>query len=183
MVPDLWPKIEPIYRRVLDTGEAVVNVELQGEVPAAPGEIRSWLASYYPVRVDDEVIGIGVIVADVTDRQQEEDLRSVVMEQHGRGPARDGPRRRWSAHERRGVHDARLEPGRDPRDAGSRRHPFPSTDRAQCSEPECELLKAQIEGRTVRIAEDSFTRRDGSTLPVAYSGRSACQRHGGARGR
>jgi PAS domain S-box-containing protein len=33
---------------------------------------------------------------------------------------------------------------------------------------ECELLKARTDGRSVRVADDVFTRRDGSIFPVAY---------------
>jgi PAS domain-containing protein len=40
VVPDVWSQIGPIYRHVLDTGEAVVNQEAQGEVRSAPGEVR-----------------------------------------------------------------------------------------------------------------------------------------------
>ena len=38
IVPELWPTLGPIYQRVLDTGEPVVDQEVRGEVPSAPGE-------------------------------------------------------------------------------------------------------------------------------------------------
>ena len=31
-----------------------------------------WLASYYPVIIDEEVIGVGVVVVDITDRNKDE---------------------------------------------------------------------------------------------------------------
>ena len=63
VLPELWPELEPIYRRVLDRGEATVDFELEA-APAAvsPGEMRHWLASFYPVRVRDELIGVGTVV-------------------------------------------------------------------------------------------------------------------------
>jgi PAS domain S-box-containing protein len=68
VVPELWPRLEPEFRGVLETGEAVVNKAASGQSAAAPGRTAHWLASYYPVRVDDEVVGIGVLVVDVTER-------------------------------------------------------------------------------------------------------------------
>jgi diguanylate cyclase (GGDEF)-like protein/PAS domain S-box-containing protein len=69
-VPTLWPQLEPLYRSVLETGKAVVNQEMTGELPAAPGVIRSWLNSFYPVQIDDELIGIGLVVVDITERKE-----------------------------------------------------------------------------------------------------------------
>ncbi|HUO69321.1 MAG TPA: EAL domain-containing protein [Solirubrobacteraceae bacterium] len=70
--PDVWPELEPLYRRVLDRGEAVVNIELAAEWPTSPGELRHWLISVYPVRDRDEVIGIGWVAVDVTERKRAE---------------------------------------------------------------------------------------------------------------
>jgi PAS domain S-box-containing protein len=40
---------------------------------------------------------------------------------------------------------------------------------APCQDEECELLNAGTRAATVTVAEDLFTRSDGTTLPVAYS--------------
>ncbi len=66
LVPELWPALEPIYRSVLETGQPVSTKA----VKARP--VRCWrdplpAGSYYPVRVADEVIGIGLVVVDVTE--------------------------------------------------------------------------------------------------------------------
>ena len=37
VVPELWPEIEPYYRRVLETGESVLNVEIERPSLADPG--------------------------------------------------------------------------------------------------------------------------------------------------
>lgn len=75
VVPTIWPQVEGIYRRVLDTGEAVVNVEVSGALAAEPGRLHYWLSNYYPVRLDSEVIGIGLVVVDITERKHAERLR------------------------------------------------------------------------------------------------------------
>lgn len=63
----------PLLHDVLQTGQSTSGVELTGETPAAPGETRHWLAGYYPVCTDDdEVLGIGMVVADITERRRGE---------------------------------------------------------------------------------------------------------------
>jgi PAS domain S-box-containing protein len=71
VVPELWEQLEPVYRRAL-SGEAVHDVEIVGETKARPGERRVWVASYYPVRSQDDqpVAGIGVVARDVTDERR-----------------------------------------------------------------------------------------------------------------
>jgi PAS domain S-box-containing protein len=83
--PLLWPAIEPFYRQVRDEGRSIVGVEVTG-VAAPSGEPGTYLASYYPVRnAAGEVLGVGLIVVDVTTeraaeaavRESEEFARSI----------------------------------------------------------------------------------------------------------
>ncbi len=169
VVPLLWPQIEPLYRHVLETGEPVANLETAGETASAPGDVRFWLVSYYPVRVSAEIIGIGTIVVDITERKQAEDFRSVVMDNMAEGlyvadaegrltfmNAAASKMLGWTENELRGkpVHD--MIQGRRSGDSA-----FPKG--------ESELLKARTEGRTVRVSDGAFTRKDGSVLPIACS--------------
>ncbi|MDQ1459654.1 MAG: hypothetical protein QOI08_1138, partial [Actinomycetota bacterium] len=80
VVPDLWPQIGSVYDRVLKTGEPVMNIELSGETSAHPEQVHDWLTSFYPVRLGGEVMGIGVIVLDITDRKRAEEFRAVVLD-------------------------------------------------------------------------------------------------------
>ena len=76
LVPHLWTALEPLLNRVLATGEPVINQEVSGEVPESPGETRSFLVSYYPVRGSgSEIQGIGSVVVDITARKRLEDER------------------------------------------------------------------------------------------------------------
>jgi PAS domain S-box-containing protein len=84
-VPEIWPQVEPYYRHVLEYDEPVLNIEVSGEVARDPGCQHHWLASYYPVHVDAEVIGVGVVVIDITERRQAEEFRSVVMNNMAEG--------------------------------------------------------------------------------------------------
>ncbi len=45
----------------------------EGETPALPGEKRQWEIVYYPVEVDGELLGVGAISEDVTDRRRAQD--------------------------------------------------------------------------------------------------------------
>jgi PAS domain S-box-containing protein len=169
VVPELWAQLEPAYERVLATGEAVVNQQVQGETSAAPGEIRSWLVNYYPVWIEGEISGIGLVVVDITDRLAAEEFRSVVMDNMAEGLyVLDGEGRLmfmnpaaskmlgWNEHELRGelMHDAIH---------------FQHADGSAFPADMCDLLRAAVENRAIRVADDAFTRKDGSILPVAYS--------------
>jgi PAS domain S-box-containing protein len=169
VVPQLWAQIDPAYKRVLATGEAVVNQQVQGETSAGPGEIRSWLANYYPVWIEGEISGVGVVVVDITDRLAAEEFRSVVMDTMAEGLyALDGEGRLrmmnaaaskmlgWSEEELRGklMHDAIH---------------FQHADGSSFPADRCDSLRAAVEGRAIRVADDAFTSKDGSIFPVAYS--------------
>jgi PAS domain S-box-containing protein len=82
VVPTLAPALEPIYRRVLDTGEPYMHHETTGEVPTMPGEARHWLTSYYPVRgVSGDTRGLGAVILEITDRRRAEDERALRVRQ------------------------------------------------------------------------------------------------------
>lgn len=169
VAPELWAQLEPVYRRVLETGEAVVNRETVGEPRSASGKTHYWLWSLYPVRLAAEVIGIGLVVVDITEGTETQALQSAVMENMAEGLfVTDGDDRLtfinpaaarmlgWSKEELDGkpVHAA----------IHSQRG-----DGSECQGEACELLNANGRAETVTVLGDTFTRADGSTLPVAYS--------------
>ncbi|HKV13009.1 MAG TPA: PAS domain-containing protein [Thermoanaerobaculia bacterium] len=75
VVPGVADRVEPFYRRVLETGEPVVNLEVSGETPAAPGMRRHFLANYYPIRAAEKgpPVGVGAAVVEITARKRAED--------------------------------------------------------------------------------------------------------------
>jgi PAS domain S-box-containing protein len=168
LVPDLWPQLEDVYRRVL-AGETVSNVDVSKPSAAEPHRMRHWLASYYPVRIDGETIGVGHVVVDITERKEAEEFRAVVMDNMAEGlyaldadgllsymnPAA-ASMLGWTEDELRGkpmhatVHFQRADGTKIPTD-------------------ECSLRQVRTQGRTIRILDDAYTRKDGSIFPVAYS--------------
>lgn len=79
VLPELWPQIEPAYRRVFDTGIPQPNVDIRGSTRAEPDVTRDWLGNFYPVRLDDEVIGIGTVIVEITERKQAEEERERLL--------------------------------------------------------------------------------------------------------
>lgn len=167
--PDLWPQLGPIYAHVLETGEPVVIQDVQGELRSVRGDASRRLTSYYPVSLNDEVIGVGLIVVDITDREEADDFRAVVFENMEEGLTVSDAEGRLvfmnaTASSMLGWSEDEL--------LGSSAHAaihYQRADGSPLAEADSELWKVQIEGRTVRTADDAFTRKDGSIFPVAYS--------------
>ena len=82
--------VEREFRRIVETGRPIVDFEVSGETATRPGEIRHWLSSYYPVHSGEgEVVGLGVVVTDITERQRAdaERARLLGLEQEARAAA------------------------------------------------------------------------------------------------
>lgn len=71
------PRILPLVQGVVDTGNAVVGLDIEGPAPPTPDRIGHWRVSYFPIRDrGDRVLGVGVLVEDVsTLRRTERELR------------------------------------------------------------------------------------------------------------
>jgi serine phosphatase RsbU (regulator of sigma subunit) len=77
MLPNLADQLEPVLRSVIETGIPTDRIEVVGETPAATGETHTFEAAYLPVTLDDdEVVGVAVVVEDVTEQRRHlSDLR------------------------------------------------------------------------------------------------------------
>ena len=77
VVPDIAKVTEPIYRKVIETGEPILNNEITAEVSVLPGEEKTFLTSYYPLKTDDGVVwGISNVVIETTDQKKAETRKS-----------------------------------------------------------------------------------------------------------
>jgi PAS domain S-box-containing protein len=167
-VPDLWPELEDIYRRAL-AGEHVSNILLSRTSAERPTRVSHFLASFYPVRVDGEIIGVGNAVVDVTERREAMTFRQTVMDNMAEGlytldaeglvtsvnPAACRILG-WSEEELLGqpMHETIH---------------FQDADHQPIPAEECSLLEVRELGRTLRSSDATFTRKDGTTFPVAFS--------------
>jgi PAS domain S-box-containing protein len=167
-VPDLWPELEDVYRRAL-AGEHVANVVLSRTSVDRPMRMSHFLASFYPVRVDGEIIGVGNVVMDITERKEAVAFRQVVMDNMAEGlytldvdglvtyvNAAASRMLGWSEEE---LHGQPMHETIHFQDADHR--PIPAD--------ECSLLEVRMLGRTLRSSDATFTRKDGTTFPVAFS--------------
>jgi PAS domain S-box-containing protein len=72
VVPGVWQVVEPAFRHVAETAEAVVGIEVGGQVGLPAEAQQHFLVTVYPVTDQDGVVGIGSIVIDITDRKRAE---------------------------------------------------------------------------------------------------------------
>ncbi|WP_224364418.1 PAS domain-containing sensor histidine kinase [Hyalangium versicolor] len=84
VAPSVALSVEPLMRRVLETSEPLIGLELTVEVPATPGLVRSWRVSYYPIRTPlDGLVGVGAVVVEVTaERRAQQERERLLHEAH-----------------------------------------------------------------------------------------------------
>ncbi|HEX5617424.1 MAG TPA: SpoIIE family protein phosphatase [Solirubrobacteraceae bacterium] len=79
VLPEIADVIVPIYRQVLETGEPILEREVSRETPAS--HVRHVLASWFPVRVEGRIAGVGAVVVDITGRKEAETRLEGVLQQ------------------------------------------------------------------------------------------------------
>ncbi|MDQ1727986.1 MAG: two-component system, cell cycle sensor histidine kinase and response regulator CckA [Pyrinomonadaceae bacterium] len=73
MLPEMADTLEPLLQRVIDTGEPILDLELTGGPRTNAPLENYWLVSFYPIRLHEgELLGVGVLVSDITNRKQGE---------------------------------------------------------------------------------------------------------------
>jgi PAS domain S-box-containing protein len=73
IVPTVADENEPLLNSVFTTGEPLLNIEISGETEAQPGVQRTWIENCYPLKdATGEVVGINVVVQEITDRKRAE---------------------------------------------------------------------------------------------------------------
>ncbi len=61
------------WRRILAGELPELVMDIAGETPAAPGETRQWRERFFPVHVAGEIVGVGGVVEEITERKLAED--------------------------------------------------------------------------------------------------------------
>jgi PAS domain S-box-containing protein len=168
VVPHQWPLIEPIFRHVMTTGESVNNLPISRPEDDA-GPHSEWMVSFYPVWIDEQIVGAGVVGVDVTERLEAEGFRSTVMSQLAEGVYTQDSDGRLTYMNRAA---SRMLGWSEDELRGQRMHDvihFQRLDGTPVSESDCLLLAAGTDRRVVQLAGEAFTRKDGTTFPVAFS--------------
>ncbi|MGE0131028.1 MAG: PAS domain S-box protein [Blastocatellales bacterium] len=83
VLPEVNEHVEPVARRVIETGEPALDVEKTTETPAQPGVARHFLDSFYPIKdAGGRVLGINVVVVEITQRKKiEEELERILRQE------------------------------------------------------------------------------------------------------
>ena len=72
-IPEFADAVEAHYRRVIDTGQPVIDVEISGATAARSNQRRYWLCSYYPVHnAGGDLLGVNVAVREISEQKQAE---------------------------------------------------------------------------------------------------------------
>ncbi len=73
VLKDVAVGVAPQLRHVLETGEPIIEGQVEAETPAHPGELRHYMHNYYPDKGDDgKVVGVSCVVYDITERVEPE---------------------------------------------------------------------------------------------------------------
>jgi len=163
--PAGWVVDEEPFRRVLETGEPILDAEITRQHPT----LGSWhgLIHYYPVSVDEEIVGVGLAALDITRRKRLEDLHTAILDNVDEGIFVIDADGRVTLLNRAAEN---LIGWSESEALGRRAHDLWHHQHGD-GEPRrngCEIELAGREGHTIRM-EDTFTRKDGSLLPVAFS--------------
>jgi PAS domain S-box-containing protein len=71
LMPELADTVEPEMRRILETGEPRLNLEIVSETPAQPCVKRSWLEQWLPITdAKGQVTGLSIVVEETTERKR-----------------------------------------------------------------------------------------------------------------
>lgn len=181
VIPEFWPRIEPAFRKVLATGESIINVELDATSMPGPDDGSVWLRSFYPVWIDGEIAGVGEVMVNVTEQRNSEDFREVVMANMAEGlyaVDREGRVTFINAAASRMLGRPENELlGCSAHELVGLRHP----GGAPLTVAGCPLNDVREHGTTIQAMEAEFTRSDGTVFPVSYSA-APLQSRGGAHG-
>jgi PAS domain S-box-containing protein len=79
ILPDLRDSLEPVLRQVLETGEPVRNIEIEGGTPRQP-HVKVWWKFHAYYLTDDygATPGIGLVAEDVTAQKRAEHARDLL---------------------------------------------------------------------------------------------------------
>jgi two-component system, LuxR family, sensor kinase FixL len=86
VVPEMADSIEPVFRRIMATGQPITDLEVSAATARAPAETRHWRVGLWPAYdANGSLIAVSCVVEDITEqrrvqdalRQNEERLRIV----------------------------------------------------------------------------------------------------------
>jgi len=179
--PTIWPQLEPACREVIDSRTAVVNRDIHVETDDGSGNFLTFVTSFYPVFVREEMVGIGAVALDVTGERKAAEFRVAVLDSMDEGLYSEDAAglltmMNAAASRMLGFSEAEL--------LGKPVHEtihFQHADGSPYPSEECKLSLVRSKGRTFATSSDAYTRKDGTIVPVAVTAsplRGVSDRHG-----
>ncbi len=82
VLPDVGPELSPVLHDLLETNTPLLNAEVSGETPAAPGELHYWMASFVPFVTEDrpEASYLAAVFVDISETRRAEHRLTQVMD-------------------------------------------------------------------------------------------------------
>src|SRR5262249_2892319 len=83
VIPEMADKVEPVCRRVIETGEPALNVEQSMASASEPSAVRHFISSFYPIKNGGgRVLGVNIVVMEITERKKiEEELGHLLRQE------------------------------------------------------------------------------------------------------
>ncbi len=77
VVPDIGEQAEAAMRKILETGEPLLDLDVSGITAAQPGMRRYWNENWLPLKDrQGQIVGVSITAEEITERRQmEDDLR------------------------------------------------------------------------------------------------------------
>lgn len=74
LVPDLdaLENILTLWQQIIASGKPILSIEVTGRTPATPDEDQIWEESWFPVTDNNEVLGLGIVAENITQRKRAE---------------------------------------------------------------------------------------------------------------
>jgi PAS domain S-box-containing protein len=72
-VPQVAEQVENIVQKILQVGEPMTGIELNGQRPDGSNAERVWITSWHPLKVTDgTILGVNVVAEEITERKRAE---------------------------------------------------------------------------------------------------------------
>ncbi len=81
IIKDVADQVVPQLRRVLETGEPIIDGEAEAATRATPGEQKVFRHSYHPaLNTEGEIVGVSCVVQDITElRRDKNDMHDSLV--------------------------------------------------------------------------------------------------------
>jgi PAS domain S-box-containing protein len=164
----IWTQLETNYERARRTAAVVVGTVITAPAAGDPDTLRSWLPGCHPVRVEGRMAGVALVLVDVTEREQAQAFRSVIMDDMAEGLYTvDGDGKLTSMNRAASEMLGWQEKDLIGVSVHTAVHAAPWHGAPQ-PESDCPL-RIRAGAQSAQTVDETFVRRDGSTFGVACS--------------